>query len=217
MSIKILLADDHGITREGLCALLEKKKGLEVVAQAENGRTAVKLSRKHLPDLVIMDINMPDLNGAEATRHIKSEFPQIKILALSMYSDISYVTGMLKAGADGYLVKNCIFNELVCAVKTVASGQLYLSEKISNVVLKDYIQMVVTDTSEKNSLLTSREREVLQLIAEGHKTKKIAENINVSIKTVETHRKKIMEKLNLFSVAELTKFAVRERITTIDS
>lgn len=216
MSIRIILADDHTITREGLSALLEKKEGIEVVAQAENGRSAVKLCQKHKPDIVVMDISMPDLNGAEATSRIKAEFPDIKVIALSMYSDISYVAGMMTAGVNGYLTKNCIFEELVGAVFTVASGRFYLSEKISDVVLKDYAQIVSIGSPEKKNVLTPREREVLQLIAEGHKTANIAERINVSIKTVETHRKKIMTKLNVYSVAELTKFAVRTGITSLE-
>lgn len=216
MSIKILIADDHGVLREGLSALLEKIEGIEVVGQAENGRVAVKLSQKHKPDIVIMDINMPDLNGTEATRQIKAEFPDIKIIAFSMYSDISYVTGMLKAGANGYLLKSNLFDELVNAVYAVVSGRHYMSEEISDEVLKNYIHMVSTDNSDQINVLSPREREVLQLIAEGHKTLTIAEYLNVSIKTVESHRKNIMNKLNKFSVAELTKFAIREGVTTLE-
>ncbi len=218
MTIRILLADDHGITREGLKALLEKKQDIEVVAQAENGREAVKLARRYKPDMVIMDIKMPDLNGAEATRQIRADFPDIRVIALSMYSDLSYVTGMLKAGVNGYLIKNCIFDELVSAVYAVAEGKHYVSRKISDMVLKDYVHIVTTEDQRPDTrpLLSVREKEVLQLIAEGRKTAVIAERICLSVKTVETHRKNIMEKLNLFSVAELTKYAVREGITDLE-
>lgn len=218
MTIRILLADDHGITREGLKALLEQKEDLEVVAQAEDGRMAVKLARQHRPDVVIMDIRMPALNGADATRKIRAELPDTRVIGLSMYSDMCCVSGMLKAGADGYLVKNCIFDELVAAVYAVVQGRLYVSRNISDLVLKDYVHRVTREDQDRETrpLLSIREKEVLQLIAEGHKTGLIAEKIHISVKTVETHRKNIMGKLNLFSVAELTKYAVREGITSLE-
>lgn len=209
MKLKILIADDHGVTREGLESILEKTKEFDVTAKAENGREAIKMVRNTRPDIVIMDINMPDLNGTETTRRLLAEFPKIKVIGLSMYSDISYVTGMLKAGARGYLAKSCVVEELVKAVFAVHRGRLYLSEGISEEILEDYIrgQVPVKPT------LSAREREVLQLLAEGNKTSQIAERIHVSIKTVESHRKNIMEKLKLYSIAELTKYAIREGLT----
>ena len=216
MMIKILLADDHKITRDGLKALLENQKNMTVVGEAENGRLAVRLAGELKPDVVVMDINMPELNGIEATRQIVAELPGTKIIALSMYSDKRYVVGMLKAGVSGYLLKNCAFDELVAAISAVMNNQNYMSQKIAGTVLKDYASILETSDSSPASQLSAREREVLQLIAEGMKTKDIADRIHVSIKTVETHRQQIMRKLNVTSVAELTKIALREGLTSLD-
>ncbi|RJP76511.1 MAG: DNA-binding response regulator [Desulfobacteraceae bacterium] len=216
MSIQILLVDDHSITREGLYALLEKKPNFTVIKQAENGRAAVKLARQHKPDVIVMDINMPDLNGIDATRQILAELPDVKIIALSMYSDRSYVKGMLQAGASGYLLKNCAFDELAKAIETVYNNQTYLSPRISEIVRKEFVKLMKSDDTSATEILTDREREVLQMIAEGYKTKEIADRIHVSVKTVEARRRQIMEKLNIDSVAGLTKFAIREGITSIE-
>ncbi len=216
MSIQILLVDDHSITREGLYALLEKKPNFTVIKQAENGRAAVKLARQHKPDVIVMDINMPDLNGIDATRQILAELPDVKIIALSMYSDRSYIKGMLQAGASGYLLKNCAFDELAKAIETVYNNQTYLSPRISEIVRKEFVKLMKSEDTSATELLTDREREVLQMIAEGYKTKEIADRIHVSVKTVEARRRQIMEKLNIDSVAGLTKFAIREGITSIE-
>jgi len=216
MTIKILLADDHKITRAGLKALLENQKNMTVVGEAENGRLAVRLAGELKPDVVVMDINMPELNGIEATRQIVAELPGTKIIALSMYSDKRYVVGMLKAGVSGYLLKNCAFDELVAAISAVMNNQNYMSQKIAGTVMKEYANILETSDNSPASHLSTREREVLQLIAEGMKTKDIADRIHVSIKTVETHRQQIMRKLNVTSIAELTKIALREGLTSLD-
>jgi len=216
LTIKVLVADDHQIVREGLRSLLEKKSGLEVIGEAENGRRAVELVRQLKPDVVIMDVSMPDLNGIEATRQINQDFPGAKVLALSMHSDRRFVADILKAGASGYLLKDCAFDELFSAIQAVTHGQIYLSPSITGQVIKDYLRRLAEPHASVVSLLSPREREILQMIAEGKGTKETAARLNVSIKTVETHRRNIMEKLNIHSVAELTKFAVREGLTALE-
>ena len=216
MSVKIILADDHRIMREGLRALLEREAGIEVVAEADNGRTTVELSRELNPDVVVIDIGMPDLNGIDATRQIVSESPAVKVIALSMHSDRKFVREMLSAGASGYLLKDSAFEELGIALTTVINNQTYLSPKIANTVVKDYLGKVEPKESKVSPALTKREREVLQLIAEGKTTKDIASHLYVSIKTIETHRKQIMDKVGLNSVAELTKYAIREGLTSLE-
>ena len=217
MSIRILIADDHEIVREGLRSLLEKQPDMEVIAEAENGRTTVALSRKFKPDVVIMDITMPDLNGIEATRQIVTESTGVKVLALSMHSTRKLVTEMLSAGASGYLLKHSAFEELGRALHTVMGNQIYLSPKIAGVVVDDYQHCARAKTPSALSTLTNREREVLQLLAEGKSTKKIASSLHVSVSTVESHRKQIMDKLNLHSIAELTKYAISEGLTSLDT
>jgi DNA-binding NarL/FixJ family response regulator len=213
---RILIADDHRITRQGLRSLLEKESDMEVVAEAQDGRTAVELAKKLLPDVVIMDVSMPDLNGIEATRQIISRCKGVKIIALSMHSDTLFVTEMLKGGVSGYLLKDCAFEELAGAIRSVISGKTYLSPSISGVVVNGYLNRVA-GFAPSRSVLTDREREVLQMIAEGKSTKQTALKLHISVKTVETHRRQIMNKLNIFSVAELTKYAIRKGITTIES
>jgi DNA-binding NarL/FixJ family response regulator len=216
MSLRILLADDHKIMREGLRSLIEKQPGMEVIAEAENGRTTVALSRKLKPDVVIIDIAMPDLNGIEATRQIIADTPDVKVTALSMLSDTKFVREMLSAGASGYLLKDSAFEELGKALHTIVNNQTYLSPKIASLVVKDYLGNIAKDSS-TFPVLTNREREVLQLFAEGKTTKQIASCLYVSVKTIETHRKKIMDKLGFKSIAELTKYAIREGLTSLDS
>jgi DNA-binding NarL/FixJ family response regulator len=216
MGVKILLADDHKIMRDGLRSLIEKLPEMEVVAEAENGRTAVKQTRRFRPDVIVMDINMPDLNGIDATRQIVAEFPETKIIAFSMHTDHQFVAGALKAGVSGYLQKDSAFEELAQAIRTVVANQTYLSPKITGDVVKGYLEKLLVDESAAPAFLTAREREVVQLYAEGHKTKQIADRLNLSVKTVETHRRKTMEKLDITSIAELTKFAIREGLTTLD-
>jgi two-component system response regulator NreC len=217
VSLRILLADDHRIMREGLRSLLEKQPDTEVIAEAENGRTTLQMSRRFKPDVILMDIIMPDLNGIEATRQILAELPDIKVIALSMHSDKKFVVEMLNAGASGYLLKDTAFEELGKALHTVVNNRTYLSPKIAGLMAEDYSPSSETKDSSVSPVLTSREREVIQLIAEGKTTKQIASLLNVSVKTVETHRKKIMDKLGTNSVAELTKYAIREGLTSLDS
>ena len=216
MNSKILLADDHKIIRDGLCSLIEKQPGIEVVAEAENGRAAVKLARRLKPDVIIMDLNMPDLNGIDAARQIIAELPDTKIIVLSMHADRQFVVGALQAGASGYLLKDCAFEELARALQTVLKRQTYLSPGIAGTVVKDYLEQLCTIESAIEAALTPREREVLQLIAEGRSTKETADRLNVSIKTIESHRRNIMEKLNIHSTAELTKYAIRKGLTSLE-
>jgi two-component system response regulator NreC len=216
MSIRVLLADDHKIVRQGLRALLEKQQDMEVVAEAENGRAAVRLAAEMAPDVVIMDVTMPDMNGVEATRQILSKSPDIKVIALSIHADALFVTEMLKSGAAGYLLKDCAFEELTRAIRTIIDDKTYLSPSISGVVVDDYIHRLSrTDVSDIDNL-SNREREVLQLIAEGNSTKQIALKLHISGKTVETHRRQIMSKLDIHTVAELTKYAVRKGLTSLE-
>jgi DNA-binding NarL/FixJ family response regulator len=215
MKIRIVVADDHKIMREGLKALIEKQPDMEVAAEAQDGLTTTKLARKLLPHIIIMDIGMPEMNGIDATREIVAENKDVKIIALSMHSDRRFVLEMLKAGASGYLLKDSAFEELVTAVHTVITGQSYLSPRITDIVVKEYLYNLPRNDSTAFTILTQREREVLQLLAEGKSTKQIASTLNLSVKTVETHRQQIMEKLQIHSVAELTKYAIREGITSL--
>ncbi len=216
MSIRIILADDHKITRQGLRSLLDEQPDMEVVAEAEEGRTTLRLVRELSPDVVIMDVTMPDLNGIEATRQIVGEFDNVKIIALSMHSDTLFVTEMLKSGASGYLLKDCAFEELARAIRAVVAGKTYLSPAISGVVVDDYLHRLSKVDFSDSEVLTDREREVLQLIAEGKSTKRIALKLHISVKTVETHRRQIMNKLDIHTVAELTKYAVRKGLTSLE-
>ena len=216
MSVRILLADDHGIIRQGLCSLLEKQPDIEVVAEAEDGREALDLVRQLAPDIVVMDITMPNLNGVDATRQIVGEFPKVKVIALSIHSNRRFVADMLRAGASGYILKECLFDELVHAIRTVAADSIYLSPRITSIVIDDYVNIMPTDGVLISSTLTEREREVLQMLSEGGSTKQIALALHVSIKAIEANRRHIMEKLDIHSVAELTKYAVREGLTSLE-
>jgi len=217
MSIRILLADDHKIVRDGLRTLIGKEAGMEVIGEAENGRKALKMAEKIRPNVVIIDVTMPDMNGIEATRKMVTEVPGVKVIALSMHSDRRIVLGMLEAGASGYLMKDCAFDELAKAVRSVSTGQTYLSPSIADVLVKGYLDKVNEKLSVARSPLTEREREILQLLAEGRSSKEIAAHLGVSVKTVETHRRNMMQKLNMRSVAELTKYAIREGLTSLES
>ena len=210
------MVDDHAIIREGLRSLLEKQPDMEVLADTDEGRKAVELVREKMPEVVIMDVTMAGLNGIEATRLITTEFPEVKIVALSIHSQRRFIADMLSAGAAGYILKECLFDELVQAIQTVAAGGRYLSPRIADVVVEDYVKRLSSTTDSPLSALTGREREVLQLVAEGKSTKQIALELHVSTKTIEANRRQIMEKLNVHSVAELTKCAVREGLTTLD-
>jgi DNA-binding NarL/FixJ family response regulator len=215
MSIKILIADDHKIIREGLRALIEKKPGMEVIGEVENGRKAVQLVQELLIDIIVMDIAMPDLNGIEATRQIVARAPSIKVIALSMHSDKRFVVEMLRAGASGFLLKDCAFEELIYAINAVRANRTYLSPKIADMMIKDYVRLLPMGELSVFSVLTPRQRQVLQLLSEGKGTSRIAHDLQVSVKTVETYRQQIMDKLNIHSIAELTKYAIREGLTSL--
>lgn len=216
MAIRILLADDHRIFRESLCNLLEQEEDMEVIAQAEDGRAVVEQTLKLLPDVVIMDIGMPGLNGVEATRQIMAGASKAKVIGLSMHSDRRFVAETLRAGACGYLLKDSASGELIRAIHTVMKRGTYLPPSLTDVVVQSYIRKPTTDHSGAFTELTPREREVLQLMAEGMSTKQVAANFHISAKTVETHRLNIMDKLAMHSVAELTKYAIREGLTSLE-
>jgi DNA-binding NarL/FixJ family response regulator len=216
MAVTILLVDDHKIMRDGLSSLLSQEADIEVVGETDSGRKAVSLVRKLNPDIVIMDITMPDLNGIDATHQILSEKPEARVIALSMHSEKHFVAEMFKAGARGYLLKECAFQELIQAIHCVVANKIFLSPGIAGLIMEDYVAQLTEGDSSPNEL-TYREREVLQLIAEGHTTKQMAKRMNISVKTVETHRRKIMKKLNVRSVAELTKAAILQGLTSVES
>jgi len=203
--IRILLADDHALVRHGFRMILAAQPDMEIAGEAGNGREAIDLAQKLKPDVVVMDVTMPELNGIEATRRLIELSPRTRVLALSMHKDNVYVREILRAGARGYLLKDSADADLLAAVRAVAKGEGYLSPGVSDAVLSDY-RRHVTDPLD---LLTTREREVLQLIAEGKTNKEIATSLNLSIYTVEAHRGRVMEKLNLHSTGELVRFAVR--------
>ncbi len=212
-NIKILVVDDHGIVRESICSLLNNEVGIEVVGEAEDGRSAVKLAEKLRPDLIIMDISMPNLNGIEATRQIIKNQPDTKVVALSVHSDRRSICEMLKAGATGYVPKRCTFNELITAIRSVASNQTYLSSQVSGLVVEGHLNRMEGYEGSAYSVLTPRKREILQLIAEGKSTKVIANELHVSRKTIEWHRSQLMHKLGIQSIAELVKYAISEGLT----
>lgn len=213
MTLRILLVDDHTILREGLRSLLAKDPGLSIAGEAGNGAEAVRLAAELQPDLVIMDLTMPVMSGIEATREIIGNHPHIKVLALSMESDRTSVVEVLKAGATGYLLKETAFAELLEAAHAVGRGETFLPVKVTTLLVREYLQCIPEEANPVYEKLSSREREILQLIADGSSTKEIAEKIDLSIKTVENQRYSIMQKLQLFSIAELTKFAVRHGLS----
>jgi two-component system response regulator NreC len=215
-TIRILLADDHRIVRQGLRILLEAEPDMEVIGEADNGRKVLKQAQELIPDVIIMDLSMPELNGIEATRQILSGAPEVKVVALSMHSDSLFVLNMIKAGASGYLLKDCALEELVKAIRTVVSHKTYLSPGVSDIVIRDFVTGWQTTNSSAFSVLSAREREVLQLMAEGKTTNQIADGLCVSVKTVEAHRKQVMTKLGIHSVAELTKYAIRQGLTSLE-
>ena len=212
MKTRIIIADDHKILREGLSRLLDQEDGFTVVGQAENGRTAVKLAEELSPDVIVMDVRMPDLNGVDATRQIAAADSSIKVICLSAQADERTAGEMLAAGAVGYVLKDCAFDELAEAIRSVINGKVYLSSAVAGMVVNDYVKQ---SSRGDKTILSGREREVLQLVAEGKATKEVAACLQVSVKTVETHRRNLMEKLNVDSVAELTKYAIREGITSV--
>ena len=217
MSTKVLIVDDHKIMREGLRSLLEKKPDIEVVAEAENAREALKLVQEMVPNIVIIDVVMPSLNGIEATRRILARTPNVKIIALSMYSDKRFVMEMLRAGASGYLLKDCAFEELDEAIRTVMQERTYITPRIVDIIVKDYFSKEEKPSSSALTALTSRQYEVLQLLAEGKTTREIAQQMSLSVKTIESHRQQIINKLNIRSIAGLTKYAIREGLIASDT
>ena len=208
---RILLADDHAVVRQGFKMILGAQADMEIVGEAANGREAVELAAQVHPDIVVMDVAMPELNGIEATRRLIAANPHIRVIALSMHKDSAYVREILRAGARGYLLKDSGVDDLVKAIRAVAGGESYLSPAVSNAVLDDYRKHVTNPID----LLTSREREVLQMLAEGKTNKEIAVVLNLSVYTVDAHRGRIMEKLNLHSINELVRFALRSGLIGI--
>ena len=215
--IRVLLADDHTIVRQGIKALLDAQEGIEVVGEAEDGREAVEKVKQLGPDVVVVDITMPNLNGIEATRHIKKINPEMKVLALTVHDNEEYVHQILQAGASGYLLKESAVSDLVSAINAVVKGDIFLSPSISKVVVKDYIRHVEAESGEFDSLniLTNREREILQLVAEGNTNKEIAGLLKLSVKTVDVHRSHIMDKLNIHDITGLVKYSIRKGLIKV--
>lgn len=213
MPIKVLIADDHKIVLDGLVSLINEHRDMNVVGQATDGRSVVTLAMETDPDIVVMDLTMPILNGIDATRMIIQKAPDIRVIALSMHSEKRFIRAALKAGASGYLVKENAFDELVSAIRAVKDSKNYLCPVATKIMMLDYLHHIKAEGNfTDRDILTPREREILQLLAEGRKTREIAGDLNVSVKTVETHRKNIMDKLDVRSIAELTRYAIREGI-----
>jgi two-component system response regulator NreC len=216
MPVTILIADDHRLFRDGLRTLLAARRDVKVVAETSDGSETVSKAAELKPDIILMDVSMPGLNGIEAARRILSRGTSTRIIVLSMHSDRRFIAESLKAGARGYLLKDSPFEEVLNAIRTVREGKLYLSNQIRDSMIEEYIAVAGTAPGSAFSTLSAREREVLQLLAEGKTTKETAARLNVSVKTIETHRKQIMDKLGIHSVAELTKYAIREGLTPLD-
>jgi len=214
---RILIVDDHKIVREGLRLILDSESDIEVVAEADNGTEALNLALDLAPDLILLDISMPGMSGIEATKRILEEIPGASILILTMREEKQFVIEALAAGARGYLLKDCAATELVTAIHNVLAGGIYLSQKVSELIVKEYIQQTSEQSSQSSSSLSPREKEVLTLIANGQNTKEIAFFLGVSTKTVETYRQNIMKKINLYSVAELVKFAIRCGLVSVEN
>jgi DNA-binding NarL/FixJ family response regulator len=216
MGLRVLLVDDHSIMREGLRLILQRVPLVGEVSEAQDGRAAIEMVETLRPNIVVMDVALPDLNGIDATRKIKDQYPDVQVIALSMYADKRYVLGMLNAGASGYVLKGAAAEELVHAIDAVSQGKKYLSPEIADLVVQGFLNPQAASVDTPASSLSSREREVLQLLAEGHSSKEIGLKLGISGVTVETHRRNIMNNLGLHSVAELTKYAVREGLTDLN-
>jgi DNA-binding NarL/FixJ family response regulator len=215
MGLKIMIVDDHAVVREGLRLLLEKEPDMEVVAEAGNGAMAIQSANEFLPDVIVMDINMPDMSGIEATRRIMAENSNAKVLALSMESDRRFVVEVLQSGAKGYVLKDSAFADLAVGIRVVAHDEQYLCPRISEMIIKDYLLSIPEGIPIGHTILTTQEREIIHLIADGKNTKDIAHMLEVSAKTVDNQRHNIMKKLGLYSIASLTKYAVREGLTSL--
>jgi DNA-binding NarL/FixJ family response regulator len=218
MSIRVLIADDHQIVRDGLSSLLARHDDIEVIGEAENGRRAIELVAELAPDVAILDIGMPEVNGIDTARVITSATPATRVIMLSMHSDRRYVAEALAAGASGYLVKDSAFDELARALRTVVAGGVYLSPTVTGVVVEDYVKHLAGAAQEPagNGVLSPREIEVLALLAEGKSTKEIASELYLSGKTVETYRRQIMDKLGIYNVPGLVKYAIRQGLASVD-
>jgi DNA-binding NarL/FixJ family response regulator len=216
MAIRLLLADDHRLFRDGLRTLLARDSEIEVVAETCDGLETVQAVNSFKPHVILMDISMPNMNGIESTRRIAKEHPKTRIIILSMHSDRRFVLESFRAGAFGYVLKDCSVDTLLDAIHCVFKNQFYLDKTIAKIVIKDYVNLNAEKPDSLFAVLSPREREVLQLMAEGYSTKEIADKISISIKTVETHRKQLMDKLNIHNIAQLTKYAIREGLTTLD-
>ena len=214
MAVKVLIVDDHEIMRDGMSALLHKYSEFEVVGQAADGREALEMASQLKPDLVIMDVGMPNLNGVDATRQLLTQQPDLRVMALSTHSDGPVVAKMIKAGASGYMLKESAFEELIEGITALLEGKTFLCKKISKVVFSEYVGMITNPKTKNGDGLTGREREVLQLVSEGHTTREIAEMLKLSTKTIDSHREHIMEKLGIRNIAGLTKYAIREGLTS---
>lgn len=214
--MRILIADDHGVVRQGLRFLLNNHPNTEVVGEAENGIEVVRLAKELYPDVIIMDISMPHLNGIQATEQILKDQPEVKIIALSMYFNRRFVLDMLKAGAMAYVLKSYLFDELLRALESIAEGEHYLSPRVADVLIDDYLQKHQVSQAPAMNRLSDRERQMLQLLAEGQSTKAIALRLNISPKTADANRRQLMEKLGISSIAELTKYAIREGFTSLE-
>jgi len=215
--IRVMIVDDHNIVREGLRNLLEKFSDLSVIGEAEDGRSALQAIGQLAPDVILMDMSMPGMNGIEATQRVVAEYPKVRVMILSMHKDKRFVSQAFLAGARGYLLKDCGSAALAKGIRAVAAGEIHICPDIVEVVIDDYVKRSPEALLQMDAPLTSREREVLQLVAEGNNAKNIAFLLKINVKTVDTHRQQLMKKLKLFSVAELTKYAIRQGVTSMDS
>jgi DNA-binding NarL/FixJ family response regulator len=216
MAVRILITDDHKIVREGLCAMFEKQAEMEVIGEAEDGVTAVRLARELRPDVIILDVNMPEMDGIDATRRLLKELPETKIIALSMFSKRTFVTKMLEAGASGYVLKGGAFSELIEAVNKVLAGNVYLCAPVATILVDEYVDRSGTSRGPSTAQLTDRELHILKLLAEGKPSKEIALLLDISVQAVDANRRRIMQKLDIESFAELVKYAIREGLASID-
>jgi DNA-binding NarL/FixJ family response regulator len=216
MGIRIVLADDHRIVRDGLCALLAREKDIELIGQADDGLGAVRLARELRPDIVVTDVSMPGLNGVEATRRIRADEPSVRVLCLSVHAESRMVLAVLEAGASGYVLKDCSYDELALAIRKAMADQIHLSAELVGLVVKEVRSRGQPQVAGGSAALTPREREMVQLLSEGLSTQQIADRLHVSIKTVATHREHVMQKLDISSLAELTRYALCEGLSSLD-